>query len=102
MERWRSVFENSVMSVALTDLIGRFLATKPGLPEIGEIQRRGTPGAFSSRHRPCGLPRGQLGLKEGGSAMELRGARPAHTRFRRGGEPWFRSRGYLPFLQSVG
>src|SRR6266571_5678161 len=28
-ERWRSVFENSAIGVALTDLNGRFLATNP-------------------------------------------------------------------------
>src|SRR5207247_10369637 len=28
-ERWRSVFENSAIGVALTDLKGRFLATNP-------------------------------------------------------------------------
>src|SRR5579862_893803 len=28
-ERWRSVFENSAIGVALTDLDGRFLATNP-------------------------------------------------------------------------
>ena len=28
-ERWRSVFENSAVGVALTDLNGRFIATNP-------------------------------------------------------------------------
>jgi PAS domain-containing protein len=28
-ERWQSVFENSAIGVALTDLNGRFLATNP-------------------------------------------------------------------------
>src|SRR5215470_15690548 len=33
-ERWRSVFENSAIGVALTDLNGRFLATNPVYQEM--------------------------------------------------------------------
>src|SRR5882724_3453690 len=33
-ERWRSVFENSAIGVALTDLNGRFLATNPTYQEM--------------------------------------------------------------------
>ena len=47
-ERWRSVFENSVIGVALTDLSGQFIATNPAYQSMlgyteEEFQQRGAP-----------------------------------------------------------
>jgi PAS domain-containing protein len=47
-ERWRSVFENSAIGVALTDLNGRFLATNPLTKDAG-LFRRGISNGFLSR-----------------------------------------------------
>lgn len=41
MERGRSVFENSVIGVALTDLNGRFLATNPVYQRMARYSEEG-------------------------------------------------------------
>ena len=60
-ERWRSVFENSAIGVALTDLSGRFLATNLVYQKMVGYSEEELQGAFFSRDHPCGLPRSQLG-----------------------------------------
>ncbi len=51
-ERWRAVFENSAIGVALTDLDGRFLATNPVYQEMVGYNEKELRGAFFSRHHP--------------------------------------------------
>jgi PAS domain-containing protein len=48
-ERWRSVFENSAIGVALTDLNGRFLATNPTYQKMLGYTGGGIPNGFLSR-----------------------------------------------------
>jgi PAS domain-containing protein len=51
-ERWRSVFENSAIGVALTDLNGHFMAANPVYQKMVGLHRGGTTGAFFCRPNP--------------------------------------------------
>ena len=61
-ERWRAVFENSAIGVALTDLSGRFLATNSAFQKmLGYTEEE--IGTHLSGADPRGLPRIQLAAR---------------------------------------